>query len=116
MRIVYGIPNCDTIKKTKDWLGNNQVEYSFYDYKKQGITLAKIEDWLSQKTIEELINKAGSTWKKLNDEQKFGNLESLKALMIEKPSMIKRPIIEENGKIIALGFKEEIYQELFKKS
>jgi arsenate reductase (glutaredoxin) len=109
MLTVYGIPNCDTIKKTLNWLKTNHIEYQFHDYKKQGISREKIENWLSQSAWNLLINRAGTTFKQLTDEQKAaiqGN-ESALLLMLEKPSVIKRPIIEEDGKIVKIGWKPE---------
>jgi arsenate reductase len=109
MLTVYGIPNCDTIKKTLNWLKTNKIEYQFHDYKKQGISREKIENWLSQSEWNLLINRAGTTFKQLTDEQKAaiqGN-ESALLLMLEKPWVIKRPIIEEEGKILKIGWKPE---------
>lgn len=114
MLIIYGIPNCDTIKKARTWLIENKIEHRFYDYNKEGIGLVKLEDWDSQKGIENIINKAGATYKKLSDEEKSSNLVELKTLIIQKPSLIKRPILELDGNIIGLGFKPEWYQEIFK--
>lgn len=107
---VYGIPNCDTMKKAIHWLKENQIEFEFHDYKKRGISPEKLEDWLSQHSFETLINKAGTTYKKLSDEEKalIKDYLSAKNLMLEKNSVIKRPIIESD-KILLIGFNPETY-------
>ena len=113
MYTLYAIPNCDTVKKARVWLADHSVDYQFYDYKKQGIDRKTIEQWLTQKPWEELVNRAGTTWKKLPDAEKPTDAEGAIALMIEKPSVIRRPLIEANGQIVALGFNSERYQETF---
>ncbi|GAB3949138.1 ArsC family reductase [Spirosoma harenae] len=113
MYTLYAIPNCDTVKKARTWLADHGVDYQFHDYKKQGIDRKTIEHWLTQKPWEELVNRAGATWKKLPDDEKPTNSEDAIQLMLDKTSVIRRPLIEENGNIIALGFKEEAYQETF---
>lgn len=116
MYIVYGIPNCDTVKKTQTWLKENQVGFEFHNYKKDGITTEKLENWLNQVSIDELINKKGSTWKALSDEEKASvvDAQSAIAVILKNESVIKRPLIEENGKVVALGFDAKKYEEIFK--
>ena len=109
---VYGIKNCDTMKKAMTWLTENNIPFEFHDYKKEGISESKIQEWLTQKPWDILINKAGTTWKKLSEEEKATDETSATQLMIAKPSMIKRPIIE-NDKIVVMGFKADDYQQLF---
>ena len=113
MHKIYGIKNCDTMKKAFDWLTENNVPYEFHDYKKSGISEEKIQEWLTQKPWDVLINRVGTTWKKLSDEEKSTNESSAIKLMKEKPSMIKRPIIE-NDKIVVMGFKSDTYEKIFK--
>ena len=110
---IYGIKNCDTMKKTFDWLTANNVPYEFHDYKKVGISEDKIQEWLKQKPWDALINRAGTTWKKLSDEEKSSGEKDAIKLMMEKPSMIKRPIIE-NDKIVVMGFNSDTYEQIFK--
>lgn len=110
---IYGIKNCNTMKKAFDWLSENNVPYEFHDYKKMGISEDKIQDWLTQKPWDVLINRGGTTWKKLSDAEKSSAEEEAMKLMIEKPSMIKRPIIE-NDKIIVIGFNSDTYEKIFK--
>lgn len=111
---VYGIPNCDTIKKATVWLKNKGIAYEFHDYKKLGISEAKLEEWLGQVPYDRLVNRAGTTFKKLTDEEKakITDNASAIALMLEKPSVIKRPIVESD-KILVVGFKPEEYEIVF---
>lgn len=111
---VYGIPNCDTVKKATVWLKNKGIAYEFHDYKKLGISGAKLEEWLTQVPYDKLVNRAGTTFKKLTDEEKakITDNASAIALMLEKTSVIKRPIIESD-KILAVGFKAEEYDVIF---
>jgi Spx/MgsR family transcriptional regulator len=115
--IVYAISNCNTVKKGLDWLKANKIEYTFHDYKKQGITTAQLTKWCKQIGWEALINKKGTTWKLLGPEVQatISNQKAAITLMIEKTSVIRRPLIEKNGQIIALGFDEAEYKKAFKK-
>jgi len=116
MFTVYGIPNCNTVKKARTWLEQNNIEYTFHDYKKKGITSEKIQEWFKKYPWEKLVNKAGTTWKALSEEEKalVINEESAIDLMIKKTSVIKRPVIEDAaGKAIALGFSEKEFEEVF---
>ncbi|HTN15830.1 MAG TPA: ArsC family reductase [Sphingomonadaceae bacterium] len=103
----YGIPNCDTVKKARTWLDGQGLSYSFHDYKKEGADRAKLEGWAASVGWEKLLNRAGTTFRKLPDEAKQ-NLDSAKAvaLMLEQPSMIKRPVVEYPGGLL-VGFKPE---------
>jgi arsenate reductase (glutaredoxin) len=113
---LYGIPNCNTVKKARDWLDKQSINYVFHDFKKLGIDKTTLDHWLSQQPWENLINRAGTTWRKLSDIEKENIVDNTSAakLMAEKTSVIKRPILEKDGAILTLGFKEETYQELFK--
>ena len=113
MYTLYAIPNCDTVKKARTWLADHGITYQFHDYKKQGIDRPTIEHWLTQKSWEELVNRAGMTWKKLPDSEKPIDAEGAIALMLEKPSVIRRPLIESNGQVVALGFKAGEYDTTF---
>src|SRR5690606_33791801 len=96
--IVYGIKNCNTVKKALNWLEDHNIEYQFHDYKKLGVTTEKIAEWQNKVSWELLINKRGTTWRKLDAELQNSiiNPETAKVLMQEHTSLIKRPIIE-NG-------------------
>lgn len=110
---IYGIKNCQTMKKAMTWLEDNAISFEFHDYKKQGIDQETLEYWLSQKAWDELINKRGTTWRKLSDEDK-SDIEPSKAiqLMLANTSLIKRPALTFQGKVY-LGFDEALYQSLF---
>lgn len=110
--IVYGIKNCNTVKKALNWLKEHNINYQFHDYKKSGVTADKITDWQNKVPWELLINKRGTTWRKLDAklQDSIVNFEAAKALMQEHTSLIKRPIIE-NGNDILIGFDEEEYQD-----
>ena len=112
---LYGIPNCNTVKKARDWLAANHIAYEFHDFKKQGIDEVTIQNWLTQYPWGKLINRAGLTWRGLDDATKSGIIDNASAiaLMQAKTSVIKRPILEKDEQILALGFTESNYQNLF---
>lgn len=113
MRItIYGIRNCDTMKKARTWLESNGVEHDFHDYKASGIDRAKLEAWAKQAGWEVLLNRAGTTFRKLPESAKTGLTEARAIkLMLEQPSMIKRPVLER-GKTLLVGFSPEKYSAL----
>ena len=110
---IYGISNCDTIKKAKNWLDKNNIQYSFYDYRKQGLEAEQIERWVNILGWEALLNQRGTTWRKLADEIK-NNVDQASAIeiMLENPSIIKRPLLDKNNEL-HLGFSDSQYQALF---
>jgi len=112
--IVYGIKNCNTVKTALDWLKKHKIEFEFHDYKVKGITDAKLKEWVKQVGWEPLVNKKGTTWRQLDEDVKAGvtSQSSAIALMKEKTSVIKRPLLEREGKVVALGFDEAAYQKL----
>lgn len=114
--VVYGIKNCNTVKNALDWLKKNKVEFEFHDYKKSGITAAKLADWSKQVGWESLVNKRGTTWRQLDEtvQNKITNEKAAIALMLEKTSVIKRPLIEAKGKVLLLGFDETDYSHKLK--
>jgi len=110
--ILYGIPNCDTMKKARSWLEKQRVDYEFHDYKKAGIERAKLAGWVKAVGWEVLLNRAGTTFRKLPDDVKAKVDEARAiALMLEQPSMIKRPVLER-GKTLLVGFNPEKYAAL----
>ncbi len=110
---VYGIPNCDTVKKARKWLDAQGVDYEFIDFKKSPPTEALLKTWLKHWPWDELINKRGTTWRKLSDDIKDAMNPSLAiSTMMEQPSIIKRPVLID-GKQHLLGFKEADYQAFF---
>ncbi len=111
--MLYGIKNCDTMKKARAWLDAKGVSYTFHDYKIAGIDRARLEDWARDVGWEALLNRAGTTFRKLPDAEKAGIDErKALALMVEQPSMIKRPVLE-SGKGLVVGFKPEQYETVF---
>ena len=110
--VIYGIKNCDTMKKARAWLDKYGVEYAFHDYKSAGIDRAKLERWAEKVGWEVLLNRAGTTFKKLPEKDKTGLTETKAiALMLKQPSMIKRPVLELSGGKLLVGFKPEQYSE-----
>jgi len=109
---LYGIPNCDTMKKARTWLDSHGVSYQFHDYKIEGADRAKLAVWVKVVGWETLLNRAGTTFRKLADEAKE-NLDERKAiaLMLAQPSMIKRPVLE-TGRALLVGFSPEKYSAL----
>jgi arsenate reductase len=106
---IYGIKNCDTMKKARAWLERHGVAYGFHDYKTAGIANEKLKQWSDELGWETLLNRAGTTFRKLPDSDKQGlNERKALALMLAQPSMIKRPVLDLGGKLLA-GFKPEIY-------
>ena len=106
---MYGIKNCDTIKKARNWLDKHGVSYAFHDYKAAGIDKARLERWCKDAGWETLLNRAGATFRKLSDADK-AELNERKAisLMLAQPSMIKRPVLDLGGRVL-VGFKPEVY-------
>jgi arsenate reductase len=111
---IYGIKNCDTMKKARAWLDGHGVAYAFHDYKAAGIERALLEGWAKKVGWETLLNKAGTTFRKLPDKDKEGLTEKKAlALMLARPSMIKRPVLELGVKLL-VGFKPEAYASAIK--
>jgi len=113
--VVYGIPNCDSVKKARVWLEEHGIEFEFYDFKKLGVSSALVEDWLKDVSLDQLINKRGTTWRGLSavHQAEAGTTAGAIALMSHKPSIIKRPVIAVNGRVKTLGFSAEQYETLF---
>ena len=113
MTTIYGIKNCDTMKKARDWLDAHGVAYAFHDYKAAGVDRPRLEAWVLQVGWETLLNRAGTTFRKLPEAER-ADLDEAKAvgLMLAQPSMIKRPVLEADGGLI-VGFKPETYARAF---
>ena len=110
---IYGIKNCDTMKKARAWLDTRGVEYAFHDYKTAGIERAKLEGWAKKVGWETLLNRAGTTFRKLPEKDKQA-LDAGKAvaLMLAQPSLIKRPVLDLGRDRILVGFRPEVYEEV----
>ncbi len=109
---VYGIKNCNTVKKALDWLSTNGINYNFHDFKKEPATLSKLQEWQNFLAWESFVNKKGTTWKKLTPEEQAAVVDAHTANieLLKNNSLIKRPIIELKNSIL-LGFDENAYQE-----
>jgi arsenate reductase len=113
---LYGIPNCNTVKKARDWLAQHDIAVEFHDFKKLGLDAAIAQNWLQQTDWTKLINRSGLTWRGLPEQRKqsIQDANAALALMLEKTSAIKRPVLEQNGKLLHVGFDEAAYAKLFK--
>lgn len=112
---LYGIPNCNTVKKARDWLARHDIAFEFHDFKKLGVDATAAQNWLQQEDWTRLVNRSGLTWRGLPEarKQSICDAQSALALMLEKPSVIKRPVLEHNGKLLHVGFDESAYNNLF---
>lgn len=111
MITVYGIPNCDTMKKARRWLADHDIEYEFHDYKKLGVNEQLLTDWIKQVGWEKLLNRRGMMWRKL-DERTRNNIDEKSAIrvMLETPSIIKRPVLVMDDGTVQVGFSEPDYK------
>jgi arsenate reductase len=113
-KTLYGIPNCDTVKKARTWLAAHDQQVDFHDFKKKGLDRATASAWLEQLDWEVLVNRKGTTWRNLPEERRAavtGKAEALE-LMLEFPSLVKRPVLAGTGKL-AVGFSDAQYQQIF---
>lgn len=111
---LYGIPNCDTVKKARIWLDAQGLAYTFHDYKKQGADPARIAGWIAQAGLDKVVNRAGTTYRKLDDAQKAALAgDGAPAVLAENASVIKRPIVEHPGGLL-VGFKEAEWEAALK--
>ena len=112
MVIVYGIPNCDTMKKARKWLNDNGIEYRFHDYKKQGLDKTMLRTWVDDIGWETLMNRRGTAWRKLPEAVRDRiDEDTAIRVMLKNPSIIRRPVLESDGHR-HIGFSEQAYQEL----
>lgn len=110
---LYGIPNCDTVKKARTWLEGRGVAYVFHDYKKQGVDRARLEGWVAEHGWETVLNRAGTTFRKLPEADRADlSAEKAIALMLAQPSMIKRPVLDLGDRRL-VGFKPDVYAAAF---
>lgn len=112
-KTLYGIPNCDTVKKARTWLAEQGHDFTFHDFKKQGLDRATAARWLEELDWETLVNRKGTTWRNLSDERKAAIVDKASALelMLENTSIIKRPVLEGDG-ALAVGFNPDAYARL----
>ncbi|WFL78945.1 ArsC family reductase [Altererythrobacter arenosus] len=107
---LYGIPNCDTVKKARKWLDAKGVDYAFHDFKKEGVSPAKLKAWIALHGVDTVLNRRGTTFRKLSDEDR-ADIDEAKAvrLLEANPSMIKRPVVEHDGGVL-VGFKDSEWE------
>lgn len=114
MLILYGIPNCDSVRKARRWLDKHGVDHQFHDFRKDGLSGKKISQWVDKLGWEQIVNKRGQTWRQLPEKTRKGlNRENAVKLMEESPTLIKRPVLE-TAKDLKIGFSEADYKALFK--
>lgn len=110
---LYGIKNCDTVKKARKWLDENGIAYDFHDFKKDGLDDAVLARWEDAIGWETLINRRGTTWRKLPEEQREGiNAQTAREIMLDNPSIIKRPVVERDSQV-SVGFNEDEWVSRF---
>jgi arsenate reductase len=111
---LYGIPNCDTVKEARAWLAEHGVAHAFHDYKKQGVPLALLDDWIAALGWQALLNRKGTTWRKLDPARQAAvqDAASARALMLEQPSVIRRPVLVRGGEL-RVGFDAADWARLF---
>ncbi len=115
MIILYGISNCDTIRKARRWLNDEGIEHHFHDYRKEGLEEVQLRSWVDKIGWEQLVNKRGTTWRNLPEDQKASiTKESAIQLMLDQPAIIKRPLLDLGDEPV-LGFNTTLYSNLFSK-
>lgn len=113
MTTLYGISNCDTVRKTRKWMESNGIDFTFHDFRKEGLEAAQVDRWCDALGIDTVLNKRGTTWRALPAEQRDDlDEKGLRALLVEHPTLIKRPVLEHDD-TIRVGFKAEEYAALF---
>lgn len=112
MTTLYGIKNCDTVKKARDWLAANKIDYRFHDFRADGLTAEQVNSWIAEIGLETLVNKRSTTWKELDDATKNNFDAQAVQVITANPTLIKRPLLD-TGKRKQVGFKETEYNKLF---
>ncbi len=113
MITLYGIENCDTVKKARRWLEQHNVDYSFHDFRKQGLDATQLEGWLEELGWESVVNRRSTTWKQLDTSTRESmNAQSAAAIILQQPTLVKRPLLD-TGSSLHVGFSAEQYRELF---
>lgn len=113
MITLYGIKNCDTVKKARDWLAKNNIDYRFHDFRADGLDKAQVNNWIAELGLETLVNKRSTTWKELDESTKtnFNELNAV-AVIVENPTLIKRPLLDTSTQKY-VGFKDAEYTKIF---
>ena len=112
--VVYGIPNCDTVKKARAWLAARGIDHAFHDYRTQGVPAEHLDAWLAALGWEALVNRRGTTWRKLDPALQAGVVDaaSARVLMLANPSVIRRPVVEHDGHVLGAGFDAPLQAQL----
>ena len=105
--ILYGIPNCDTCRKARGWLEGKGVAYRFHDLRENGLTATKVQRWLTSDFADMVVNRRSTTWRGLGEAQKTAGGAALVSLLVENPTLVKRPVIERDGEVLAIGFDQQ---------
>lgn len=113
MNTLYGIKNCDTVKKARDWLEKNSIAYKFHDFRTDGLSEAQVKNWIAEIGLEVLVNKRSTTWKELDETAKNDFEKNAVKVILANPTLIKRPLLDI-GTRKQLGFKEAEYTQIFK--
>ncbi|MBP0047876.1 ArsC family reductase [Marinobacterium sp. AK62] len=114
MTTIYGISNCDTVRKARKWLEAEGIAFDFHDFRKQGLNAEQVARWCAAAGTDKVLNKRGTTWRQLSDEQKaITDDAALQALLVEHPTLIKRPVLELDDGRVETGFKADRYAALF---
>ncbi|WP_354001880.1 ArsC family reductase [Sinobacterium norvegicum] len=114
MTILFGINNCDTVKKARKWFDSNSLDHSYHDFRNDGLTENQLQQWIDAIGYETLVNKRSTTWKQLGDDAKQSlDGDSAKALMLANPTLIKRPVVIDDTGVVSVGFKEADFQQRF---
>ena len=111
---LYGIPNCDQVRLARAWLDARKIEYRFHDFKREGLACALATRWIEAAGLEALLNRRGTTWRKLDDSERAGatSTSGARDLMTAHPSIVKRPVLDSGGRI-AVGFSAQTWETLF---
>jgi len=113
MITLYGIKNCDTVKKARDWLAKNNIDYRFHDFRIDGLDKTQVKNWITDIGLENLVNKRSTTWKELDESLKENfNEKNAETVIVENPTLIKRPLLD-TGKQKHVGFKDTDYSKIF---
>lgn len=114
MTTIYGISNCDSVRKARKWLEAEGIDFDFHDFRRQGLSAEQVARWCAAAGLDQVLNKRGTSWRQLPDEQKaLTEQAALQALLLEHPTLIKRPVLELDDGRIEIGFKAERYAALF---
>ncbi len=113
MTRIYGISNCDTVRKAKTWLQQEGIDYQFVDFRKDGLTLDQVQRWCDAVGIDNLLNRRGTTWRKLDESVKqITDQQQLQQLLVDHPALIKRPVLER-GNHTSVGFNADSWKQIF---